>query len=140
MEEQGLIPIERDYDGRFTGFRVNTESVPRLPVTVARRAIKERRIQLALWVDHYDGELAYVGIVEPGADSSAVVIRGSSERTGELITLSCRPLPWNRVDRLFVCPGCRRQRRHLYAFAVVGGRLTSTGCQSCGVTAALQLQ
>ena len=135
MESNGLR--ERDSDGRFTGFRVNVEGVPRLPVGVARRALAERRPQVAFWLDD-DDDLVYVGVVEPTADVSTVRIRQADHTSGELVAVGSRTLPRGGVDQVFVCPGCRRQRRHLYAFSVVVRRLTSGGGFRCRICAGLK--
>ena len=126
--------MRRDYDGRFAGFRINVESVPRLPARVAREALGERRPQIALWVNFYDDQLAYVSVVEPTADRNAVRIRKGADPSGEMVTVAARELPWDRTDLLLVCPGCRRPRRHLYPWQLIASRVVDTGrfrCQAC---------
>ena len=66
MGKQGV----RVSDGRFSGIRVNVESVPRLPTFPARWVLGDprQRAYFVFWTSEYDGELEYALKMAPNDD------------------------------------------------------------------------
>ena len=70
---------------RFSGFRVNVESIPRLPVSVASQAIRDRWRQFAFWLDDDSDVFAYLSVVEPTINPSTVRIGWPGPERAELV-------------------------------------------------------
>ena len=131
MGKQGV----RVSDGRFSGIRVNVESVPRLPTFPARWVLGDprQRPYFVFWTtDH--GDLEYALKMAPSDDGAAVLVTVEDGETHRIEILR-RPLPRRGGAALFYrCHGCRRPCRYLYRLSLVGNTVTrrlGLRCQAC---------
>jgi hypothetical protein len=136
---------QRGNDGRFLGFRVNCEQVPRLPAWAVRAVWGDPRgiPYLMLWQDPSNGEIKEVLRVKchpepaPGRFDK-VEIKRLRVYGPEWIHVLWRSLPrgGGRV-LLLVCPSCGKPCRALYAWGVgvSGGYYCALqmpwGCRKC---------
>jgi len=120
---------------RFLGFRVNCESVPRLPAWAVRWMLEDPRgipyLLLWRWMD--DPPTKEVLRISLDLPSGAVQFK-RIDGTSYINPIFWRHLPRNGGRTLFlICIGCGRPRRHLYAWSVSSYRLVYSGwkCREC---------
>ncbi len=129
----------RDSDGRFSGPRVNVESVPRLPTFPARWVLEDprRRPYFVFWTSFWtseDGDIRYGLRMAPSEAGDAVLITFENEETSRISILR-RPLPRGTgTALLYRCPWCQKPRRYLYRLTLNGTKLVDylgLRCQVC---------
>lgn len=128
-----------DSDGRFSGIRVNVESVPRLPTFPARWALADprRRPYFVFWTSEADGDLWCLKMA-PSEDGDAVLVTLENGETYRIPVLR-RPLPRGTGAALFYrCLWCRKPRRYLYRLTLSGTRLVDYLGLRCQVCAGLR--
>lgn len=126
----------RDSDGRFAGaYRVNVESVPRLPIFPARWTLEDPRGRpyFVFWTSP-EGVLSYAVRMERSEQGKAIQL--STPDGGRFrISIAHQGMPMRGGTAiLYRCPGCGRRRRYLYLLTPVGGRLVGyrgPQCQAC---------
>lgn len=125
----------RDWRQRFAGFRVNCESIPRLPARLVDLAVRDPRgiPYLFLWQWMSDpGVKEAVRVFWQRTDEWIEVKR--SDGSGERIRMSRVPLPRRGGTALLLfCPDCGIPRRHLYAWSVWNNELMRSiwKCRIC---------
>lgn len=126
----------RGWHEYYCGFRVNCESVPRLPAWLVRRVIDDpRRVPYFLfwrWMDRGKSEevLGLRWLPPSGERVELMRIDGSSVE----IQTARRHLPRNGgVALLLNCPHCSRLCRHLYGWSVSRNRVVRSvwKCRGC---------
>jgi hypothetical protein len=120
--------------GRFSGYRVNVEDVPRLPAYVARYVLEDRRQRpyLALWTSYSWGTGDGVALaVRVTAEGDAVRLE-SHGFSGRALVVR-RPIPGGKVATFWRCPSCARPVRFLYVHQVTARGLHPSGprCSRC---------
>jgi hypothetical protein len=129
--------MQRRYDGRFFGCRVNCELVPALPAWAVRRVLDDPREipYLLVWNSRRDGtpqEAVRVACLErptylPEADSVEVK---RTDGTVVRLRLLSRDLPrGNGTYSLLACPWCCGLNRCLYGWEA-GGEYTHSALRS----------
>ncbi len=133
-------------DGRFSGFRVNTEDVPRLPAYVARYVLEDprRRPYLALWTSYtWDAgdRVAMAMSAEPEGEyvrigmpwTSGGVGSGYAHGHGGRVLVVRRPIHGGSLVTLWRCPSCARPVRFLYFHRLTNWVLVMAGpaCSRC---------
>lgn len=141
---------QRRYGGRFYGFRVDCEGVPRLPSAAVRWALDDprQRPYFFLWRDWraddrqriHPSEIREVIVVArytpkdtllhgyrcvesipPGDEWASVTALDEEPGYVRALRVIRVPLPRHGgQDVLLLCPFCRGPRRYLYAWEVVG--------------------
>ena len=123
----------RDWNERFAGFRINCESVPRLPASVMRNAVDDpRRIPyLLLWRDRWNEKIQEILRVILISENVIELKRSSgvSQRT----ELRRAGLPNGGAALFLVCPSCYTARRDLYGWSTSSGGVfrSSWQCRIC---------
>jgi len=115
----------RDSSGKFAGFRVNVESVPRFPVFPANWTLEDprRRPYFVFWEWNEEGRISYALRLEPGeagGPGSRDFVRVSMHGASDLVLwLERRAMPGGKTGRLWICPACDRPARFLYLLRAV---------------------
>lgn len=129
--------MQRRYDGRFYGRRVNCEQVPALPAWTVRQVLVDpRKIPyLLVWNGRRDGspqEAVRVARLEPPAylpEADSVEVKRTDGSVVDVRVLS-RELPRsNGIYSLLACPHCCGLNRCLYGWEA-GGQYTSSALRS----------
>ncbi len=120
----------------FLGFRVNCESVPRLPVWAVQWALEDPRSvpYLLLWRWMDAGGIKEALRVSPRSLPLAGVELKRADGTSQIIETIRRPLPRNGGSSLFlICPCCGVPRRYLYGWQVCSQRVVRSSwiCRTC---------
>ena len=126
----------RGWHGYFDGFRVNCESVPRLPAWVVRWALTDPRgvPYLLLWRWRYEEEIKEALRVSPQSEPMTGVELKRADSTSQIIGTVRRSLPRNGGNALFlICPCCCVPRRYLYGWRVFSHRVIRSSwiCRTC---------
>ncbi len=128
----------RDWQQRFEGFRVNCESIPRLPAWVVGQMINfpledfESHHLTWHWMNQDEVKESLTLRFQQNGMVAALVRNGGTSI--ENLGLVRRHLPrFGGSFLLLVCPVCGRPRRHLYAWGLVEKRVHRTRwqCRSC---------
>jgi hypothetical protein len=123
----------RDWQQRFTGLRVNCESVPRLPGWAVRRAMNDpRRIPYQLlWRNRDEAVKEALQVFWRAADEWVEVKRTDGSR--QRIRTGLVEIPNGASALLLYCSRCGSLRRHLYGWEVLETRLTRSlwQCRTC---------
>ncbi len=119
----------------FLGFRVNCESVPRLPVWAVRWALDDPRgtPYLLLWRWRDEGDIKEALRVSWRAPFAGVELK-RADGTSQTVETIRRPLPLNGGSALFlICSYCRVPRRYLYGWQVCSQRVVRSSwiCRTC---------
>lgn len=127
---------ERGWHEYFVGFRVNCESVPRLPTWAVRWALDDPRgvPYLLLWRWNDEGEIKEALRVSPWLPSVERVELKRTDGSSQVVATIRRPLPRSRGTALFfICPCCGVPRRYLYGWRVCSRRVvrSSWRCRTC---------
>lgn len=129
---------KRGPDGRFDGVRWNVEAVPRLPTFPARWVLEDprQRPYLVYWAPENGPAFAVKMAPEEGGGAVAITFEnGETQR----ISVRRRRLPSGTGWALFyICPSCRKPRRHLYRLALWGAKLVAYRGLRCQVCAKLR--
>ncbi len=131
-EERARGAQPRDRSGRFNGFRVNLNQVPRLPILPARWTLDDPRgrTYFVFWTDPI--KLARALFMASSDDGNAVVL-STPYILRRRIALE-RRYQWGGRVLFYVCAGCNRPRRYLYPWEMIDGRLVhdlSLRCAQC---------
>ena len=129
----------KDNNGRFSGVRVDVESVPRLPTFPARWALADprRRPYFVFWTSE-DCDLQYGLKMAPSEEGDAVLVTLENGETYRIPILR-RPLPRGTATALFYrCLWCRKSRRYLYRLTLSGTTLVGYLGLRCQVCAGLR--
>lgn len=125
----------RDFEGRFYGLRMNVEDVPRLPASVARYVLEDRRARpyLVVWTDSVFGEGERVGLALRAEPRDGGRVRFLAPNVDETVGTVRVPIPGGRAALLWRCPTCGVPRRFLYVHRLSpwGLRSGSLGCARC---------
>jgi len=123
----------RGWSNRFAGFRVNCESVPRLPARAIRPMMDDPRQipYLLLWRDRFDCGIREALRVVIASENWIELKRpaGSCQRT----KLQYQALPHGGTALLLACPSCSSACRHLYGWSKYPGRVARSLwlCRTC---------
>jgi len=127
---------ERDWQQRFAGYRVNRESVPRLPAWPVRWVLDDPRgvpyLVIWRWLDQ--GEVREALRVSRALPPFEGVELKRTDGTSQVVRIVWRPLPRHGGSALLlVCPGCGRPRRSLYGWSVCAQQLLRSAwqCRAC---------
>ena len=134
---------ERGWHEYFAGFRVNCESVPRLPTWAVRWVVDDPRgvpyLLVWRWMDA--GEIKEALRVSRRSSSFAEVELKRADGTSQIVETMRRRLPRNGGNALFlVCPCCGVPRRHLYGWSVVSPQRVARSLWQCRTCAGLRYQ
>jgi len=126
---------QRAWQKRFAGYRVNCESIPRLPARFVRFVINDPRHipYLLVWQWRDDPEIKEAAMVRWRPPDDWIELK-RSDQSGQHIRLHHSPLPRRGGTALLLfCPDCGIPRRHLYGWSVIAGRLlqSSWRCRAC---------
>ena len=122
----------RGRDGRFSGPRLDVESVPRLPTFPARWTLEDPRGQpyFVFWTKK-GGQLDYHLRMAKLRDGNGVVV-STPEGARCRIDVFRRPLPRRGgMALLYRCPRCGNLRRYLYGYALRRGNWVDEGIWQC---------
>lgn len=108
----------RDGDGRFAGFRCNTEDVPRLPVFPARWALEDGCPYFVFWESRFPSDGPDIALMLKLVPLEGLKVRlEQAEAAGATLYLEERPpLPSGGRVLVYICPWCSRGRRYLYLY------------------------
>ena len=134
---------ERGWHEYFAGFRVNCESIPRLPAWAVRWVVDDPRgvpyLLVWRWMDA--GEIKEALRLSRRSSSFAEVEVKRTDGTSQIVETMRRRLPRNGGNALFlVCPCCGVPRRHLYGWSVVSPQRVARSLWICRTCAGLRYQ
>jgi hypothetical protein len=122
----------RDWRERFAGFRVNCESIPRLPASALRPVIDDPRglSYLLIWRDRFDWSIREALRVI-SAENSIELKR--PDRSCQRVQTDHSELPHGGTALLLFCPCCSMARRHLYGWSILSQRVVrfTWQCRTC---------
>ena len=126
----------RGWHQYFTGFRVNCESIPRLPAWAVRCAVDDPRgipyLLIWRWMD--SGEVKEALCVSQCPASVGGLELKRRDGTSQILRTIRRSLPRNGGDALLlVCPSCGVPRRYLYGWRVFSQQVWRSmwQCRTC---------
>jgi hypothetical protein len=126
----------RGWHEYFVGFRINCESVPRLPAWAVRWALDDPRgisyLLIWRWMDSGEiKEALRISHCPPAVGGTELKRR---DGTSQILSTIRRSLPRNGGSALLlVCPSCGVPRRYLYGWSVFSHRVmrSSWQCRTC---------
>jgi hypothetical protein len=125
----------RGWHEYFRGFRVNCESIPRLPAWTVRWALDDPRQlpYLLVWQWMDAGPIKEALRVSRASLVKGVLLK-RVDGSSQIVGIARRPLPQNGGSAFFlICPSCRVPRRYLYGWSVSLRRVVQSlwKCRAC---------